>query len=116
MYRFAAYTLTASHGRTAFGGLLLCCLLGSAAWAAQPNATPAPTREPGQTLEPKVERITHEDAGSRIEELRIGGQTRRIDVHTKSALPSYQVQPIDPAQTDPATSGEGRSSWRVLQF
>ncbi len=88
------------------------------AWA-QPAAAPL-VREPIGTLEQKTERITHEDAGSRIEELRIGGQTRSIEVQTKSGVPAYQVTPIDPSRptegTGQGASPEGKSSWRILKF
>ena len=62
----------------------------------------------------------HEDAGSRIEELRIGGQTRSIEVQTKSGVPAYQVTPIEPSRptegTGQGASPEGKSSWRILKF
>jgi hypothetical protein len=73
---------------------------------------PAATRTP----EPTTQRIVHHDAGSRIEELRVGGQTRSIEVETNSRLPGYRVQPIDPAQAPGKGSGAGQSSWRVLNF
>ena len=82
-----------------------------------PANTPA---SPGQ----KLERISHEDAGSRVDEVRVGGQTRQIDVTTKSGMPAYQVAPADNAVGPSAPAGErsggtgsaGRSSWRVLSF
>ncbi len=67
-------------------------------------------------IEQRVEIITHEDAGSRIDELRIGGQTRHIEVQPKSALPAYQVQPLDASAPDPAQRGAGKSSWRLIDF
>lgn len=67
-------------------------------------------------LEQKTERIVHQDRGSRIEELRVGGQTRRIDVDTNSQIPGYQVQPIDPAQAGSGQGSTGKSSWRVIRF
>ncbi len=65
--------------------------------------------------EPKVERIVHHDGLSHIEELRVGGRTRSIEVQTRSALPGYEVRPIDPAQDD-RRSGAGQRQWRVLAF
>ncbi len=65
--------------------------------------------------EPKVERLVHGDGLSRVEELRIGGQTRRIEVQTRSALPGYDVQPIDGARSD-ELSGAGTRRWRLLRF
>ncbi len=86
--------------------------------AQTPASAPPP---PSVTaLEQKTERITHEDAGSRIDELRVGGQTRSIDVQPKTDLPGYQVNPIDPTRTPegtgPGANPEGKSSWRLLNF
>ncbi len=72
----------------------------------------------------KTERVTHEDGGSRIDELRVGGQTQQIDVTTKSGLPAYQIRPADGAQGPANPAGQrsslagspGRSSWRLLDF
>jgi len=72
----------------------------------------------------KVERITHEDAGSRVDELRVGGQTRQIDVQTKTSVPGYQIHPSDGSQGPASPAGQrsglagstGRSSWRLLNF
>jgi hypothetical protein len=89
-------------------------LCAGSAWAQAP--LPAAEREPVQTLEPKTERIVHHDAGSRIEELRVGGQTRSIEVQTNSRLPGYQVQPLDPAQASDGRGTSGKSSWRILRF
>lgn len=52
----------------------------------------------------KVERITHEDAGSRIDELRYGGQTQSIVVQPKANVPAYEMQP------------GGQRFWNVLKF
>lgn len=83
--------------------------------------TPAPEASAPLPLSPRVERITHEDALSRIDELRVGGQTQRIDVQPKNGAPAYQIQPSQgqPSALDSATqpSGNaGRSSWRILSF
>lgn len=104
-----------AHVRLTLAAAVLFCL------SAQVQAQSAPTpgqvaQEPVRTLEQKTERITHEDAGSRIEELRVGGQTRSIDVQTKTAVPGYQVQPIDPSQSDENKGKAGKSSWRLLNF
>jgi hypothetical protein len=88
--------------------LFLGLVLASSAWAADAPkpAAPALEREP---LDPrrnqKIERIVHEDAGSRIEELRVGGQAQQITVTTRSRVPAYEVRPKD-----------GKSLWNVLGF
>lgn len=71
---------------------------------------------PATGIEQKTERIIHHDRGSRIEELRVGGQTRSIQVDTNSQVPGYQVQPIDPAQSAQDKGAAGKSSWRVIRF
>ncbi|MBC5766820.1 hypothetical protein [Ramlibacter albus] len=87
-------------------GLALLALLASSAYAQQPAPAQALEREP---LDPrknqKIERIRHEDAGSRIDELRVGGETQQITVTTKSRLPAYEVRPKD-----------GKSLWTVRGF
>lgn len=108
----------AAAGVVAGWGLALACQA-QAQTPPPPVATPA-SPAPAAALEQRTERITHHDAGSRIEELRIGGQTRSIDVETNSSVPGYQVQPLDAAQPDASTgqpAGKaGKSSWRVLSF
>ena len=112
------------HSTPAVSSLFWRGLALAAAFAASGTATtvlaqppaPAAAREPVKTLEQKTERITHEDAGSRIEELRVGGQTRSIDVQTNTQVPGYRVQPIDAGQQPDAPGNAGKSSWRVLKF
>jgi hypothetical protein len=77
---------------------------------------PAPEPSGNSGIEPKTERIIHHDRGSRIEELRVGGQTRSIQVDTNSQVPGYQVQPIDPSQSNQDKGAAGKSSWRVIKF
>jgi len=92
---------------------------------APPASSAAPlTREaPGPAREnQRVEFIHVEDAGSRVDEVRSGGQTQRITVQSKvGGAPAYQVQPSNansplppPAEAGPGSSG--RRTWKVLQF
>jgi hypothetical protein len=90
---------------------LLLAMSASAAWA-QPPVSDAPA---STAIEPKVERAVLQEGYTRIEELRIGGQTRSIDVQTRSAVPGYEVRPIDPALPN-ERSGAGTRRWRVLRF
>ncbi|MDP2093238.1 MAG: hypothetical protein Q8K50_05020 [Hydrogenophaga sp.] len=86
--------------------------------------TPTPPPEgptPPVPLTPHAERITHEDALSRIDELRVGGQTQRIGVQPKNGAPAYEIQTGQgqPTALDSATQptgNTGRSSWRILSF
>ncbi len=111
MYSPVAPSLFAPWCRAALGATFAALLVSHAAWAQAPAA-----QEPVTTLEQKTERITHEDAGSRIEELRVGGQTRSIEVHTNTNVPGYRVEPIDPSRAQDGKTGTGKSSWRVLNF
>ncbi len=65
------------------------------------NPAPAAKTE----VEKRTERIHVEDAGSRIDELRVGGETRSITVQPKGGYPSYQIQPVS-----------GERSWKILGF
>lgn len=99
---------------------LTLLLLAGAASAQTPAAAPTPAESP-KSVEQRSERLVHMDSGSRVEELRVGGETRSIDVQTRGALPGYQVTPQTGNQAPDAglgsrAGGAGRSSWRVLNF
>jgi len=98
-----------------FVGLALALACFSAQAQTQAQA-PGSEAAPATGIEQKTERIIHHDRGSRIEELRVGGQTRSIQVDTNSQVPGYQVQPIDPAQSAQDKGAAGKSSWRVIRF
>lgn len=90
--------------------LSLSCV--SICWAQSPAPAQAASSQPKTSattapgaVEKRTERIHLEDAGSRIDELRVGGETKTIDVQPKGGMPAYQVQP---------TSGE--RSWKILGF
>lgn len=101
--------------------LLALTLLYTGASAAQPAAD-----APRDTLEPrknqKIERIRVEDAGNRVDELRVGGQTQQITVQPKAAVPAYEIQPTDLARSRPADHRDGLSSatgkrvWKLFDF
>lgn len=59
----------------------------------------------GSAIEKRTERLRLEDAGSRIDELRIGGETQNITVQPKNGMPAYQITPVS-----------GERSWKVLSF
>ncbi len=100
-------------------------LLGGLVLAAAAQAQPARPASPSEPLNPrenqKVERIVHEDAGSRIEERRYAGQTERITVQPKGGMPAYEVEPVAtgrsrPADTRDTPSPGGQRRWNVLNF
>ena len=67
-----------------------------------------------------IERIRTEDAGSRIDELRVGGETQSISVQPKTGGAAYEVNKGEGARgTAPAAaSGDtnGARVWNVLKF
>lgn len=100
--------------------LLLLGSLGAAVALAQKPAAdprdgnPPPRGRPDQ----QIERIHHEDAGSRIDELRVGGESKSITVKPKGDAPAYEVAPEsnnrNPAGTDRERSGSG--GWNLFKF
>ena len=70
-----------------------------AAAGAQREALPDPEPLSGRSNQ-RTERIQIEDAGSRVDELRVGGQTQNISVQPKTGnLPAYEVQSPDGARS-----------------
>ena len=112
--------------------LAATCLASAAAFAQAPTPTPAPAGNPnapvvredpvqrdGRTQ--RIENIRIEDAGSRVDEVRTGGETKSITVQPKVAVPPYEVQPADRSGTgansgETAPGGAGRRVWKVLNF
>ena len=80
--------------------------------ADQPVVREQTTRD-GSTQ--RIEHIEVEDAGNRIDELRVGGQTQSITVHPKADVPAYDVQPATPTRPD-TQDGAGRRTWKILNF
>ena len=81
--------------------LLLACI--SSSWAQAPASAPATA--PRTAIEKRTERILIEDAGTRINELRVGGETKTITVQPKGGMPAYDVKP-----------DSGERSWKILGF
>ena len=56
---------------------------------------------------------------TRIEEVRVGGQTQSIDVQPKNGAPGYEITPL-PAGADLTETqnkgSTGKSRWRILNF
>jgi len=68
-------------------------------------AQEAPADKPEGRKNQKIERIHVEDSGSKVDELRVGGQTQQIVVQPKSRVPAYEIRPKD-----------GQRVWNVLGF
>jgi len=94
---------------------MLPALCGLLMLSAQAQTT---TPEPKKPVEQKIERIHHEDASTRIDELRVGGETKSITVSPKGAAPAYEVAPEgnnrNPAGTERERSGAG--GWKLFNF
>jgi len=92
----------------------------SAARAA--DATPAqPERQQtGRDGEPKVQYTVIEDDATRIEELKVRGQTQRMTV-TPKGLKSYEILPADQGRDMSDSAGSqrgaaGKRVWRIITF
>ena len=77
------------------------------------------------TLDPrsnqKIERIVVEDAGNRIDELRVGGQAQTITVQPKAAVPAYEIPTDDLTRNRSPEGREGMAGrkqrvWNVFDF
>ncbi|HEY0826167.1 MAG TPA: hypothetical protein VGD76_20440 [Ramlibacter sp.] len=77
------------------------------------------------TLDPKsnqkIERIRIEDAGNRIDELRVGGQTQTITVQPKADVPAYEIPGDDMARNRPSENRDGLAGrkqrvWNLFSF
>jgi len=80
------------------------------------EAAPDTRNQPGRG-DPTIERIRTEDAGSRIDELRVGGETKQISVQPKTTVPAYEVKPAEGARgTPPATTSNDTNGSRVWNF
>ncbi len=113
--------------------LLLLALISAPALAQTTSPNTAPTApgvqdellnqgKPGR-LDQRIEHIRIEDEGSRIDELRVGGQTQNITVQPKTGtpMPSYEVQPNDGARSRPGNFNESDSVnaprvWNLRKF
>ena len=99
--------------------LALTCFA-ALAWA---DDRPAPGAAPsGRGGEPAVQRTVLEDDGSRIEELRVRGQTQRISVKPKvGPRAGYEIIVGDGLREPPAggnadKGATGQRVWHVLSF
>ena len=76
----------------------------------------------GERPEPSIQRIRTEDAGTRIDELRVGGETQSITVQPKTGpnTPAYEVKPSDSAKGNALSQSSGDTNgsrvWNVLKF
>lgn len=107
--------------------VVFTALWATTAWcAAQTAAAPAPAASAAPAPAPRgdqvIQRIRTEDAGSRIDEVRVGGQTQSITVQPKTGanIPAYEVKPSDTANGAAPSTSKGDTTgsrvWNVLKF
>lgn len=88
--------------------------------AAPPARVEAPAPNPAGRPDQAIQRIRTEDAGTRIDELRVGGETQQITVQPKTGGAAYEVKPAEGARgTAPAATSNdtnGSRVWNVLKF
>ncbi len=77
----------------------------AASTAAKPASDPVTSGQSATTTNQLIERIHVEDSATRIDEVRVGGESRSISVAPKSGLPTYDVQPVTGART-----------WKIFGF
>lgn len=84
------------------------------------KAQPVPEESPAAARSERIERITHEDGLARVDELRVGGQTRSIEVTPKNGAPAYEIAPApggaNLSDGNAAPGSTGKSRWRILNF
>ena len=82
------------------------------------TAAPAAAKRPDQ----RIERIRIEDGGSRIDELRVGGETQSIVVSPKGGMPAYDVVPergnsqLTRGERSSTGNTGGTRVWKLLDF
>lgn len=82
------------------------------------SPAPVATKRPDQ----RIERIQIEDSGTRIDELRVGGETQSISVSPKGGMPAYDVQPnsanrnLTRGERGNGTTTGGTRVWKLLDF
>jgi hypothetical protein len=76
-------------------------------------------QSPDSRPEPRIEKIIHEDAGSRIDELRVAGETKSITVTPKGGMPAYDVGITNnnrPSGSAEREMSNGPRGWKILGF
>lgn len=130
--RAALYNLAMRVALPPVSLLLSLALASGAALAQNTSQNPAQPNESGRQqlsqpeqaaagrLNQTSERIRVEDGGSRIDELRVGGQTQSITVQPKVGnLPEYEVQPSDGVRNRARNGAEtdtGSRVWNLKKF
>ncbi len=85
-----------------------------------PTLKETPAEAQANDGEPKVQYTVIEDDGTRIEELKVRGQTQRMTV-TPKGLKSYEILPADQGRDMSDSAGSqrgaaGKRVWRIFTF
>jgi len=101
----------------AFAALALACAVCPAVQA-QEASTP---KDPATGIEPKVQVTVIEDDATRIEELKVRGQTQRITVQPKGGMKAYEILPADQGRDMSDSAGSqrgaaGKRVWHIFTF
>jgi len=95
----------------------------SAATEDSPARAEAPAPRSGALKgDQRIQHITVEDSGTRVDEVRYGGQTQSVTVQPKgSSLPEYEVLSNDGARSRPTARDEGTGPlgarvWNLFKF
>jgi len=96
--------------------LVLACAMCPAVQAQEAGAP----KDPATGIEPKVQLTVIEDDATRIEELKVRGQTQRITVQPKG-MKAYEILPADQGRDMSDSAGSqrgaaGKRVWRILTF
>ncbi|MDD0810628.1 hypothetical protein PSQ20_09800 [Curvibacter sp. RS43] len=95
----------------------------SPAAEASPTTVEAPASRAGALKgDQRIQHIVVEDSGSRVDEVRYGGQTQSVTVQPKgSRLPEYEVLSNDGTRSRPTARDEGTGPlgarvWNLFKF
>lgn len=100
----------------------LCSAQTPAVPASGAQAPQAVQVAPASRADQVIQKIRIEDAGSRIDEVRVGGQTQSITVQPKTGVnvPAYEIKPSDSSRGAAPSSANGDTAgsrvWNVLKF
>lgn len=127
--KFASLAAPAAASLVAAAGAI--CMPASAADTA-PATAPAPAPAPSSATspsgssiaaegEPAVTHTVIEDGRTRIDELRVRGQLRRVTVQPKGRAPSYEIITGDGSRAltegaDSSRGAAGKRVWNVFRF
>ena len=89
-------------------------------WESSPNL--ADSLSKNEQISPgdqKIERLHYEDSATRIEELRVGGESQSISVQSRLPVPGWQVLRNESARgngLNDSTAGKRQRVWNILDF